>query len=184
MSKTFVSIIFFVAVAFIALASRWLPHPPNFTAISGFFFVAGVLASRQKWLGAVAFLPLIISDLFLGGYPGLMFVYFGHAAVLFFGWYFATAFGENSKRRQVLPFAVLNLSSALIFFALSNLGVWLSSGIYARTSAGLVECFVMALPFFHQTAISQLIFSAVFVSSFYWIDSRVGSANPCDEATF
>jgi hypothetical protein len=176
MSKTFeryMSLFFFVAVAIIALASRWLPHPPNFTAISGFFFVSGVLAARNKWFLLAAFVPLIISDALLGGYPGILFVYAGHAAVILFGWYYSAAMKTQSISRKALPFFVYNLSSAFIFFVLSNLGTWWSSGIYSRTAAGLIECFVMALPFFHQTAISQLIFSSIFVAGYFWLSAKV-----------
>lgn len=172
MSKTFISIIYFVVVAFLAMASRWLPHPPNFTAVSGFFFVGGYLASRNIWFALASFIPLVISDLLLGDYPGLLFVYAGHAAVLLFGWYFGASYSESRKARQILPFSVLSLSSAMIFFVLSNLGVWWSSGIYPRTSAGLAECFLMALPFFHQTLIAQVMFSVIFVASYKWVEAR------------
>lgn len=171
MSKNFeryYSIIFFVTVAFIAMVSRWLPHPPNFTAMSGFFFVSGMLAVRHKWIILAAFAPMIISDVLLETYPGLEFVYVGHLVVLLAGLWFGSRFA-----RQYLPFFVFNLSSALIFFVLSNLGVWWSAGIYPRTSAGLVECFLMALPFFHQNVLAQLVFAGVFVAGFYWVASKV-----------
>lgn len=170
MSKTFekhLSLFFFLVAAFIALASRWLPHPPNFTAVGGFLFVSGVLAARSKWYVLAAFLPLVLSDILLGGYPGIAWVYAGHVVVLLFGWFF-----EKSFRRQKLPFAVFSLSSAFLFFVLSNIGVWWSSGMYARTVGGLVECFVMALPFFHQPVLAQLIYGTLMVFGFYWLEAR------------
>jgi hypothetical protein len=163
------TLFFFVVVALLALMSRWLPHPPNFTAVSGFFFVCGVLASRQKWFAYAAFLPLVISDLALGGYPGILFVYAAHLGVLLFGWLLAKG------PRKVLPFAVYSFSAAFVFFVISNFGVWWSGGIYPRTSAGLVECFVMALPFFHQTVLAQLVFGAIFVYGFYWFEARTAA---------
>jgi hypothetical protein len=49
-------------------------------------------------------------------------------------------------------------AATAVFFVLSNLGVWLMSGMYPLTSAGLVECFVMALPFLQNSVTSTFVF--------------------------
>ena len=52
------------------------------------------------------------------------------------------------------------LFGALIFFIISNFGVW-SLGSYGYSLYGLVTCYTLALPFFGYTLISTLIFSAI-----------------------
>ena len=47
------------------------------------------------------------------------------------------------------------LSGALVFFIITNFGVWLS-GTYGLTIEGLINCYVLAIPFFGYTAISYL----------------------------
>ena len=44
---------------------------------------------------------------------------------------------------------------------LTNFGVWLIGGLYPRAWAGLVDCFVAAIPFFRNTLMSDLLYSAL-----------------------
>jgi hypothetical protein len=41
----------------------------------------------------------------------------------------------------------------------TNLGVWLSGEIYAKNFAGLVQTFLMAIPFFKYQIAADLIFT-------------------------
>jgi hypothetical protein len=51
-----------------------------------------------------------------------------------------------------------------MFFALTNFGVWAFGSWYPMTSAGLVACFVAAIPFFRNTLASDLVFTALLFS--------------------
>jgi hypothetical protein len=149
------TILFFLVAALIALASRWLPHPDNFSAMGGLIFLCGYIFRRNKLVLPLALTALLISDLLIGLYAGVEWVYLGYVAILAFGWI-------SSKNR--LGFVGLtNAFAAVAFFALSNIGVWLSSGLYAQTVDGLRQCFLMALPFFHMTLISQVLVGVTLV---------------------
>ena len=52
------------------------------------------------------------------------------------------------------------LSGAVLFFIVTNFGVWLS-GSYGYTLSGLILCFTLAIPFFAYSLISTLIFSVI-----------------------
>ena len=54
--------------------------------------------------------------------------------------------------------AVAGLGSAVVFFVVSNFGTWALGTTYPKTWAGLVECYVMAIPFFRNTVISMGVF--------------------------
>ena len=56
--------------------------------------------------------------------------------------------------------AVTGLTSAIVFFAVSNFGVWAFGGAlrYPLTMAGLIDCYVQAIPFFRNTCISMALF--------------------------
>jgi hypothetical protein len=57
------------------------------------------------------------------------------------------------------------LASAISFYVISNFGVWASGYVgYPKTFAGLVACYVAAIPFFEKGLASDLMFSAVFFS--------------------
>lgn len=64
------------------------------------------------------------------------------------------------SRRSWHRVACVGLGCAVIFFVVSNFGVWaLGSGQrYALNLAGLADCYVQAIPFFRNTLISMLVF--------------------------
>ena len=57
--------------------------------------------------------------------------------------------------------------SALLFFILSNLGVWLT-GTYGYTLNGLVSCYILAIPFFYNTLLSTILFS-ILIETVYFL---------------
>ena len=52
------------------------------------------------------------------------------------------------------------LSGSLIFYAITNFGVWLQGGLYEHTVSGLLRCYVNALPFLRNTMLSDMFYSA------------------------
>ena len=57
------------------------------------------------------------------------------------------------------------VSAGVIFFLITNFGVW-TSGMYGYTFKGLLNCFVLAIPFFTYTLISTLIYSVIIETFF------------------
>lgn len=155
------------ALIFVAAASRLLPHPPNFAPVAAIGLFAGATLDRRiAWL--VPFAALLLSDAVLGFYHPMSMVwnYAGFAASLALG---AWLKGRVSAGR--LTGAAL--ASAIAFFALSNFGMW-ASGYYPRTWEGLVTCYTMALPFFRNTLVSQLVYVAALFGG--WSLARAWSA--------
>lgn len=143
-----------VVLILLAVASRLLPHPPNFAPIAAIGLFAGAMLDRRAaWL--VPFAALLLSDAVIGFYhPVSMFWnYAGLGACLLLG---SALLGPA---RSLPRFAGATLTSAVTFFALSNFGMW-ASGYYPRTFAGLVECYVAALPFFRNTLASDVLYTA------------------------
>ncbi|MCX5707707.1 MAG: hypothetical protein NTY14_01795, partial [Candidatus Omnitrophica bacterium] len=68
----------------------------------------------------------------------------------------------KTSATKVISFSLV---SSLLFFAVSNFGVWLM-GWYPRTTAGLVQCYAMALPFLRDFTASTLVYSAIFFGSY------------------
>jgi ABC-type transport system involved in cytochrome c biogenesis permease subunit len=143
------------ALIVLAAASRLLPHPPNFAPVAAIGLFAGAHTSRRAgWL--VPFAALLASDALLGFYSpvGMLWNYLAFAACLLLG------SGFLARRRSALRLGGAVLTSSVAFFAISNFGMW-ASGYYPRTLAGLVECYVAALPFFRNTLASDVLYSAV-----------------------
>ena len=62
-------------------------------------------------------------------------------------------------------YKIINLP--LKFFVFTNLGVWLSGTLYQVNLTGLIECFVMAIPFYGNSLISELFYTSVLFGGYY-----------------
>jgi hypothetical protein len=58
------------------------------------------------------------------------------------------------------------LLSSVLFFLITNFGVWAVSGMYVKNLLGLQQCLVMALPFFRNTLIGDLFYSGMFFGGY------------------
>ena len=54
---------------------------------------------------------------------------------------------------------IFGFFGSLIFFIISNLGVWFFGNLYEKDLEGLIKCYFLAIPFFKNTLFSTLIFS-------------------------
>ena len=162
----------------LAAASRLLPHPPNFAPVAAIGLFAGAHTNRKAgWLLPLA--ALLASDAVLGFYHpvGMLWNYIAFAACLLLGSGWLAK--QRSFTRSVVNIVGAVLSSSLAFFVLSNFGMW-ASGYYPRTWAGLVECYVAALPFFRNTLASDVVYSAALFGGYALLarvfDRRSGAA--------
>ncbi|MCY4643157.1 MAG: hypothetical protein OXB88_00920 [Bacteriovoracales bacterium] len=136
--------------------SRLIPHPPNFTPVlSMALFCGSFFESRFKSL-AVFVLGLILSNIILGLEPISWVVVFILIPITLLGRHLKS--GSTKKGRG---WAATSIASACFFFVLSNFFVWIQGELYPPTFRGLLECYVMAIPFFGNTLLSTLIYSLV-----------------------
>jgi hypothetical protein len=145
--------IIWIAVALIVfgVVMRLLPHPANLVPVGAIALFAGaVLPRKYGWWLPLAILA--ISDvLFLGLYDGFLFTWAGFLFVGLFGMSL-----RNQSNWFRVPFGALGAS--VIFFMVSNFGVWLQGQMYPQTLAGLVLCYEMALPFFRNTFFGDFVY--------------------------
>ena len=150
------------ALLLIAFA-RLIPHPWNLTPIGATGLFAGAhLSPRWSWLIPLA--PMVIGDWLIGGYNALvmLFVYLGIAGTAFIGYWFL------GHKFSALRAGGAVISASLFFFLVSNFGVWLS-GMYAPTWQGLVECYLMGLPYLGNTLIGDSFYAGLFFGLFHLI---------------
>lgn len=144
-----------LALVVVCVALRLLPHPPNFAPVGATAVFAGRTLPRWSAI-AVALGAMALGDIGLSalhGYPPVTavtpFVYAGFVGQVLLGR------ALRAARGGALAAACLG---ALVFFALSNFGVWLT-GYYGMTPAGLVACYVAALPFLAGTLAGDLLWT-------------------------
>ncbi len=140
---------FTFGIFIILAASRFIPHPPNFTSLMALSFYIPTLLGR-KYVPALVF-SFAITDFFIGFHSTVLFTW---GSVIFIG-LLSVYFKMNMFNRLLGA-----LTGALIFFIVTNFGVW-SLGSYGYDLDGLVICYTMALPFFAYNLISTFIFSVI-----------------------
>jgi hypothetical protein len=142
-----------------AAALRLVPHPPNFSPIDAMALFSGAYVGRRLLAFAAPLAALLLSDLVLGFYPGMLFQY---AAVILIVLLSTLAL----SRVTVLRLAAAAIASSVLFFAISNFGVWAVSGMDAHTPAGLGACYLAAIPFFQNTIAGDLFYAALLFGGF------------------
>jgi hypothetical protein len=142
-----------------AAALRLVPHPPNFTPIGAMALFSGAYFGRRGLAFVAPLAALFLSDLVLGFYHGMGTVYFSVALIVMLG---AIALRRASAPRV----GVAAIASSVLFFAITNFGMWLFSGFYPLTAAGLAACFVAAIPFFQNTVAGDLFYAALLFGGF------------------
>ena len=140
-----ISLGIFVALA----ASRFIPHPPNFTSLLALsFYIPALIGIRYLPALIISF---VITD-FVIGFHGTTLFTWGSVVVIGLGskYFISSIFTRISGA----------LLGACLFFIITNFGVW-SMGSYGYTFEGLFMCYTLAIPFFAYTMISTFMFSAI-----------------------
>ena len=138
-----------IGIFFALGASRFIPHPPNFTSLLALsFYVPAFLGIRFL---PVLIISFVITDYFIGFHSATIFTW---GSVLIIGLISKYFVGNITKR------VIGALTGAFIFFLITNFGVW-SLGSYGYTFDGLVLCYTLAIPFFSYSLISTFIFSGI-----------------------
>ena len=141
--------------------SRLIPHPWNFTPVlamgifSGFYFKNFILGSF------IVICSMFIGDLYLGFHSTMFFTYISLIIAVALG-----LFINKFKFTEVL---FTGLASSVCFFAITNFGAWLTLEMYEKNLTGLLQSYVLAIPFFHNTLISTLIYLVVLKLLFNFI---------------
>jgi hypothetical protein len=142
----------------IGMTYRILPHPENFVPISAIaIFAAATLPRAAAFTVPVA--AMIASDLVIGPHDLFWLTWAAFALTGVLGVWV-------SKAMSVTRIAAASLAGSTFFFIVTNLGVFVFESLYPKTWAGLVDCFVKALPFYRNTIWGDLFFSAVFFGAY------------------
>lgn len=137
----------------LAIATRFLPHPPNLTAVAAAGFFAAAVFPR-RWGVFIPLAAMAVSDVFIGFHELIAFTWGSmaiHAALGLFA------------RRHPTPFRVvgLTLAGSFQFFFITNWAVWQFGTMYPHSAAGLLESYVAAIPFLRNSTLGDLFYTGV-----------------------
>jgi hypothetical protein len=144
----------------VGVVLRIAPHPWNFAPIGAIALFGGAHFQR-RWAGVV--IPLIamfLGDLVVGLHALIPVLYLTYALI--------ALLGTQLRDRRTSPLAIGGgaVASSLIFYVLSNFGMWTISTMYPRTLAGLAACYIGGLPLLGNTLASDAIFTAILFGTY------------------
>lgn len=150
----------FLILTLLAVASRLVPHPANFAPIGALALFLGAKAwqssqplNRALSL-AIPILALLISDYIIGFYswPVMLTVYASFALTLAIGFFIR-------HKINVTMVISASLLSSVLFYLTTNWAVWAFTPMYAKTFSGLIQSYLMAIPFFSNSLMGDLFYS-------------------------
>ncbi len=158
--------IFITSAIFIVAASRLFPHIPNFTPLAAMALFGGAYLSDKRMAFIVPLLALFISDIALqllfgwGFHNTMIYVYIGFIVTSLIG----MLVKQNVTVQSV---AAGSLVSSILFFIITNFGVWAANG-FQMGIVGLETTYILGIPFFTPTVVGDLFFNALLFGSFYF----------------
>ena len=143
----------------LAAALRLVPHPPNFAPIGAMALFSGAYLGRRTLAFVAPLAAMLLSDTVLGFHSGMIFVYASVALITILG-------AMTLRKRSPVRIGLAAVAGSVLFFAVSNFGVWALGDMYLHNIAGLVACYVAAIPFFQNTLAGDLFYATLLFGGF------------------
>jgi hypothetical protein len=161
------------AIVVAAAMARLIPHLPNMTPIAAMALFGGAFLPNRRLAYALPLAAMVLSDVVLGvtvyGKVLLTSQPVVYACILA-----TVAMGKLIRdRRSVVNVGTVTLASSLLFFTVTNLAVWVSGSLYPRTLAGLMVCYTAAIPFFRNSLIGDVAYTAILFGGFALLENAV-----------
>jgi hypothetical protein len=165
-----------------AALTRLLPHYPNFTAIGAMAIFGGSVIKDRKLAILLPLAALAISDICLEMFTGVQ-GFYGEEQIFVYAAFIAiTALAMLIRKVNFRTIAFASVWSGIIFFLISNFGVWLINPAYPKTLAGLGACYWIAIPFYNgevtgsfllNSIVGNLFFSAVLFGAYALVKQQL-----------
>ena len=153
-----------ISLIIIGILLRFIPHVPNFTPVAAIAIFAGVYLNKKQAL-IVPLLLMVLSDMFLGMHNVVLFTWGSFVLVSLLG-----IWAKNHKTFKII--ASTSIVSSVLFYLITNFGVW-AMGWYPQTAKGLLNCYILGLPFLRTFTVATLVYTVVFFGAYELIAHSV-----------
>jgi hypothetical protein len=163
----------YLGVIVLAAVARIIPHAPNFAPVGALAIFTGYhFKNKFSWWIPIA--AMVLSDFVIGFHSTVPYVYTSFIIMSLIGSYL--------KKRNARTLFLASLASSVLFFLVTNFGVWVSSSMYAKNVNGLIQSYLMAIPFFRNTALSDLFYTFSFFYGYGYLASFVRGKTLLDKS--
>ncbi|MBN2820872.1 MAG: hypothetical protein JXP36_18005 [Bacteroidales bacterium] len=181
MKKQKIDIRFGVLSLFVLFAafSRLIPHPPNFAPIGAMALFGAAYFSKKHIALIIPVLSMWLSDIVINNtiyakyfdgftffYQGFYWTYLAFVLIGLVGFLLL----KRTKPHNIL---IASLSASILFFIISNFGVWTSGTMYTKDFRGLLTCYTVAIPFFKNSLMGDLVYCGILFGSFEFAQYKI-----------
>jgi len=142
-----------LSLIIVGILLRLAPHAPNFTPIAAIALFSGAYLNK-KYAFLVPLFLIIASDLVIGLHNVIIFTWGSFILITILGFWI-------KKQRSLLRIVSASFVSSVLFYIVTNFGVWFA-GWYPHNLGGLINCYILGLPFLRDFTLSTLIYTSGF----------------------
>ncbi|MBI2618778.1 MAG: hypothetical protein HYW57_01710 [Ignavibacteriales bacterium] len=162
-----------ISMVLAAVASRLIPHPPNFTPMIALALFGGSYFTDRRTAYVVPLAAMVLSDIglaFLKGYE-----FFTAMRLVIYGCFsLMTTMGFLLRHRlKIVNIIAASVAGSIVFFIITNFAVWAGGHLYPMNMTGLAQCYIAAIPFFSNTVLSALFYSGLLFGSFEFAQHKI-----------
>ena len=166
MKKIFTPQVTFVILLIAAAGlTRLIQIAPNVTAVGAMALFAGAYFQNKKLAFAIPLIVMMLTDIIIGFHGVMIPVYLCFVITVFIG-------TRLNGRKNILNIAAGSVVASVIFFLVTNLPFWFGVR-YPWNISGIVESYTLAIPFFRNSIIGDLVFNAVLFGGFEIAKRRI-----------
>jgi hypothetical protein len=172
LNQSFLAVVLVITCVALRIASNQT-FIANFAPVLAMGLFAGSIFTNKKLAIALPIITMLIGDLYFQLFTTTPGFYGGSQIFNYAAFGLVALFGASLKNRNAINVFGYAITGSMIFFVISNLGVWADTtfNMYAKTWSGLVNCFTMAIPFYKNSLISDVLFSAIFFGLYYIVNT-------------
>jgi len=148
-----------VLLILLGVTARLFPHPANFAPIAAIAMFGGLYLPK-RWALILPISAMLVSDIFVGFYHWQMML------AVYASFTLVVGIGMMVKKKK--EFATVlggSLLGSILFFLITNGAVWAFGTMYAHSFAGLMQSYLMGIPFLKNTLLGDLFYTGVLVGS-------------------
>jgi len=177
------SIILAVILIVVAAISRLIPHPPNFAPIASLAIFGGSVIANKKYALILPLGALLLSDILFELFTSTQGFYDISQTFVYGAFILITLLATRIKQPNTKNVLFACLWGGVIFFVLSNFGVWLTGEFYPKTFTGLIACYEAAIPFYKNDLFGNMLLNT-FMSDFFYTALLFGAYYLIQKFTF
>lgn len=157
MSKNNLYLIYLLII--LTVIARMIPHPMNITPIGALALFSGAYLGRGQFI-LTPMIALFIGDALIGFYAPVVMVF------VYIGFILSTLIGRGLLyyKKSVSRIGLSVCCGAVVFYLLSNFGMWLYA--YPYTVTGLIQCYVAGLPLLKNSLIGDAFYVIVIFGTY------------------